>query len=67
MTKTFNRQTGIPPGRRKPKPKLENQYGVDDPVARIAFAMIYLSTGMLPEGFNESWKQELGRGRKERA
>ena len=36
-----------------------NSYGVDAPITRLALIQIYLTTGMLPKGFDESWKQKI--------
>ena len=39
--------------------KRDNAWGVDAPMDRMALALIYLHTGVLPAGFDEDWKDEL--------
>ena len=39
--------------------KRDNAWGVDAPMDRMALALIYLHTGVLPTGLNEDWKDEL--------
>ena len=37
-----------------------NPYGVDAPMDRMALVLIFLATGALPAGFDESWRDKLG-------
>ena len=46
--------------RMREKHDRRNPYGVDAPMTRMALAMIYLATGALPAGFNETWRARIG-------
>ena len=37
-----------------------NPYGADAPMDRMALVLIFLATGQLPAGFDESWRDQLG-------
>ena len=39
----------------------DNAFGVDAPLDRLFMALIFLRTGALPEGFDESWLDEIPR------
>ena len=41
------------------RPKREDPYGVDAPLTRMLLTLIYLHTGALPEGFDETWLDKL--------
>ena len=49
----------------KKKTMRDNPYGVDAPMTRMALALIYLSTGLLPKGLDDTWRDKLGGTRRE--
>ena len=45
--------------RKREQAESRNPYGVDAPLTRMAFALIYVATGALPKDFDEGWKENV--------